>query len=115
MRIKNLILGLNYGENKLRIFLLTIKDSNTIRQVSTYSSGFRIISLSAATSFYSLLGFDELYTGVNLKRLSQFVSSESRSGYSMDLGAIGVVNQKNLFFRSNKFWSIYFKFCTIET
>lgn len=90
-------IGINYGENILTDIPSTIKDSSTIRQVSSYGSGFRVMSLSAATSFYSLLGFDELYTGVNFKRLSQFVSSESRAGYSMDIGAIAVLNQKIYF------------------
>jgi len=82
--------GLSYGDVMLSDIEETVlDDQGQPHAIDTFSSGIRVIGLSAGTAYYNYLSFDILSLGTTLKMTQMFNSVSNPSTFGMDLGAIG--------------------------
>lgn len=81
--------ALSYGSNQLTNIPLTLFEDSTIRQTDQFNSGFEVLQLSGSTRFLDIYGFNTLSAGLAFKTLQQKINSSSRTGYGVDIGAIG--------------------------
>mgnify|MGYP003329041895 FL=1 len=90
--LQRVTFGAALGQVSLDGIPETILDSEEVREVGQYSSGFNLLHLAAGTSFYDQFGFDMISYGSGLKVLSQFVKKEKSRTFGVDIGVLGVEN-----------------------
>ncbi len=91
---QNVAIGWAYANAVMNKNVSTLYDSGHIQPISEYSSGFDMAYLTGSTDFYDLYGFDKLLVGVGVKGMRSFSGSVSKTGFGIDLGAIGTYGAK---------------------
>jgi hypothetical protein len=81
-------IGLSYGSCVLDGVPETVRYNDRNWAIDYYSSGFNILAASLGTEIYDVLGFNTITLGVSGKTLRQFVMSESRIAFGLDIGCI---------------------------
>ncbi|MBT6120307.1 S-layer homology domain-containing protein [bacterium] len=83
---QNASLGLSVGRVAMENIPETVFENERVRPIGMYSSGFNIVQLSVASSWYDVFNFTQLSGGFGTKLFNQFLNEKNRTAMGFDAG-----------------------------